>query len=187
MRRRFPSMHLPGPQRGLVLAMSLIFLVILSLVGLYAMRGSIQGERFSKNMRAAEVAFQSAETAIRYCEDNVRTGTPGTIKVVEVPLDLSTEGLPTKWQTRANLFGNDSVQVPSAQLAGDGMRAPPVLPRCLIERFALPPAPGEDIRATVVMVPYLITAIGFSADAQLNGNNQTVSGGEVWLQTMLIP
>ena len=47
-------------QRGVVLAMSLVLLAILSLVGLYAMRGSILGEQVSKNIRANEVASQAA-------------------------------------------------------------------------------------------------------------------------------
>ena len=49
--RRYPTpTGTARRQRGVVLAMSLIFLAILSLVGLYAMRGSIQGEQVSKNL-----------------------------------------------------------------------------------------------------------------------------------------
>ena len=133
--RRYPTpTGTARRQRGVVLAMSLIFLAILSLVGLYAMRGSIQGEQVSKNLRSSEVATQAAETALRFCEDRVRTGQPLTI--LETPVTLT---------------------------------------------------PGEDPRAVSFMRPHLITAVGFSADYERDASNRAISGGEVWLQTVLIP
>ena len=60
--RRAVTFQGPQRQRGIVLAVALVFLAILSLVGLYAMRGSILGEQVSKNIRANEVATQAAET-----------------------------------------------------------------------------------------------------------------------------
>lgn len=173
-------------QRGVVLAMSLVLLAILSLVGLYAMRGSIMGEQVSKNMRANEVANQAAETALRYCEDRVRTGQPLTI--LETPVSLAPGDLPNQWQTRANWFDNAvSNDIPADQLVATDMRPLPVRPRCIVERFTLPPAPGEDPRAVSFMQPHLITAIGFSADFERDASNRAISGGETWLQSILIP
>ena len=37
------------------------------------------------------------------------------------------------------------------------------------------------------MRPHLITAVGFSADYERDASNRAISGGEVWLQTVLIP
>ena len=45
--RRAVTFQGPQRQRGIVLAVALVFLAILSLVGLYAMRGSILGEQVS--------------------------------------------------------------------------------------------------------------------------------------------
>ncbi|WP_172751352.1 PilX N-terminal domain-containing pilus assembly protein [Diaphorobacter sp. LR2014-1] len=165
------------------MAISLIFLAILSLVGLYAMRSSILGEQVSKNIRSNEIAAQAAETALRYCEDQVRTNQAITI----LPESLDQSGMPTAWQTRANWFNNSiSVEVPASQLAATGMRPLPVLPRCIIERMSLPPAPGEDPRAVSFMRPHLVTAVGFSADYERDSSNRAISGGEVWLQSFLI-
>ena len=185
--RRYPTpTGTARRQRGVVLAMSLIFLAILSLVGLYAMRGSIQGEQVSKNLRSSEVATQAAETALRFCEDRVRTGQPLTI--LETPVTPTRGELPNQWQTRANWFDNAiAVEVPSNQLVATDMRPLPVRPRCIVERFTLPPAPGEDRRAVSFMRPHLITAVGFSADYERDASNRAISGGEVWLQSVLIP
>ena len=96
--------------------------------------------------------------------------------------------LPNQWQTRANWFDNAiAVEVPSNQLVATDMRPLPVLPRCIVERFTLPPTPGEDPRAVSFMRPHLITAVGFSADYERDASNRAISGGEVWLQTVLIP
>ena len=173
-------------QRGVVLAMSLVLLAILSLVALYAMRGSILGEQVSKNIRANEVASQAAETALRYCEDRVRTAQALTI--IDAPGTLTPGELPDQWQTRANWFDNAvSNEIPADQLVAANMRPLPVRPRCIVERFTLPPAPGEDRRAVAFMQPHLITAIGFSADYERDASNRAISGGETWLQSILIP
>ncbi len=184
--RRAVTFQGPQRQRGIVLAVALVFLAILSLVGLYAMRGSILGEQVSKNIRANEVATQAAETALRYCEDRVRTAQPLTTH--EAPVDLAPGELPNRWQTRANWFDDTiAVEVPSAQLVATDMRPLPVLPRCIVERFTLPPAPGEDPRSVAFMHPHLVTAIGFSADFERDSSNRAISGSEVWLQSILIP
>ena len=175
-------------QNGIVMAVALIFLAILSLLGLYTMRSSIQGEQISKNLRSNEIATQSAEVALRYCEDRVRTGQSGMKSKIQQP-SLSALGgaLPDMWKTRANwLDTNIFVQLPKEMLVSSGMRDVAVLPKCIVEQFSLPPAPGEDRQATAIMIPYLITAVGYSNDYELS-NNRPISGGEVWLQTVLIP
>lgn len=181
--------HTTPHQRGVVLAMSLIFLAILSLVALFAMRSSILGEQVSKNIRSNEVARQAAETALRYCENQVRTGA-----IAQPAPSLDQSGLPADWQTRTNIFDTSkSIEVPSTQLVASGMQALPVLPRCFIASATLPLAPGEgndpnagasSMNSTAVW----ITAVGFSADYERKGSALTdpaISGGEVWLQSIL--
>lgn len=173
-------------QQGVVLAMSLIFLAILSLVALFAMRSSILGEQVSKNIRSNEVARQAAETALRFCENEVRTGA-----IAQPAPSLDQSGSPADWQTRANIFdASKSVEVPSTQLVAAGMQPLSVLPRCLVETTTLPLAPGEgnDPNAGAVAqnsTAVWITAVGFSADYERNGSGQAISGGEVWLQSIL--
>jgi len=110
------------------------------------------------------------------------------LTIIEAPVTLTPGELPNQWQTRANWFDNAvSNEIPADQLVAANMRPLPVRPRCIVERFTLPPAPGEDRRAVAFMQPHLITAIGFSADYERDASNRAISGGETWLQSILIP
>lgn len=175
-------------QSGIVMAVALIFLAILSLLGLYTMRSSIQGEQISKNLRSVEVSTQSAEMMLRYCEDRVRTGQASIVSRIQRPSLSTLDGtLPEMWKDRANwLNASIFAELPRALMVSSGMRNVGVLPKCMVEQFSLPPAPGEDRQATAIMIPYLITAVGYSSDYELK-NGKPISGGEVWLQTVLIP
>jgi len=54
-----------GRQRGAALAISLILLVVVALLGLTAMRGTIMQQKMASNAHDRELAFQSAEAAMR--------------------------------------------------------------------------------------------------------------------------
>lgn len=56
-------------QRGAVLIISLIFLLVLTLIGVSAMQGTTMQERMSANMQDRNVAFQASEAALRAGED----------------------------------------------------------------------------------------------------------------------
>lgn len=58
--------HRPsGNQRGIALVVALILLVLITLVGLAAVRGTIMQQRMASNLYDRQVAFQSTEAAIR--------------------------------------------------------------------------------------------------------------------------
>lgn len=65
-------------QRGIALVVALILLVLITLVGLAAMRGTIMQQKMSSNLYDREVAFQSAEAAIRAATARLAT-TPSDI------------------------------------------------------------------------------------------------------------
>lgn len=56
-------------QRGAILFVGLIFLIILSMLGLTALRSATMQERMSGNMRDRGIAFQAAESALRAAEN----------------------------------------------------------------------------------------------------------------------
>lgn len=58
----------PSAQRGVVLAVVLILLVVMSLIGLASLRGTLMEERMSSNMRDRSLSFSAAETALREAE-----------------------------------------------------------------------------------------------------------------------
>lgn len=55
-------------QRGAVLMVALIMLLLLTVIGMAAIRGSTLQERMAGNMRDRNVAFQSAEAGLRAAE-----------------------------------------------------------------------------------------------------------------------
>ena len=74
--------HGPHRQRGITLVVVLLLLVIVTLLGLAAMRGTVMQERMSANAAARGIAFQIAEAALReaesYAADPGRPATPST-------------------------------------------------------------------------------------------------------------
>lgn len=60
-----------GAQRGITLVMTLIFLLLLTILGVTAISTSTLQEKMSGNLRDQDVAFQAAESALRGGEDSV--------------------------------------------------------------------------------------------------------------------
>lgn len=58
-------------QQGVVLAVALIMLVLITLLGMSAMRSTIMEERMASNSRNDNIAFQLAETTLRRAEANL--------------------------------------------------------------------------------------------------------------------
>lgn len=59
----------PSQQRGVVLMVSLIILVVLTSMGISGMRTANLEEHFAGNLRDQNLAFEAAETALRFGED----------------------------------------------------------------------------------------------------------------------
>jgi type IV pilus assembly protein PilX len=65
--------NLPGRQRGAVLYVALIFLILLSLLGIVGMQVAALQERMASNYRATNQAFQRAEGLARRVELQINT------------------------------------------------------------------------------------------------------------------
>jgi len=74
---RHPARRLPAGQRGAALFISLMFLILLTLIGLSAANVGILQERMAGNVREANIAFQTAEAALRGIERRVQDITLG--------------------------------------------------------------------------------------------------------------
>jgi type IV pilus assembly protein PilX len=176
----------PGSERGVVLPIALIMLVIISFAGLLAARNSATFEQFSNNMRTNQVARVAAEDALRQCERIARasvedtaafaTDTPKIITTV-IPEDTETAihgghwNSHTNWATgAANLITVTPSYTGSAAQANAQLRNAPT---CIIQ--------------AMVNDRFLITARGLSNDATVNATGQLTAGSEVWLQSILTP
>jgi type IV pilus assembly protein PilX len=191
VRRSTPSNRSnPTNDRGIVLPMALIMLVIISFAGLLAARNSATFEQFSNNMRTNQVARVAAEDALRYCErvaiDSVDGGTNFATDVGKiVTTAISADDVSTisggAWNTKSNwapgaanlvtvtpTYGGD-VQLTTGQRANS--------PTCIIQ--------------AMVNDRFLITSRGLSSDASVVASGATAgtlsAGSEVWLQSILTP
>lgn len=100
-------------QQGFVLAVSMIFLVIMTVLAITAIRRTTLDEAVAGNLRAQNVAFQAAEKALRYCESvlNLNVGlNPITFKPYKYQCQPKTEaGDEVLSGTRASIlvYGSD--------------------------------------------------------------------------------
>lgn len=74
-------------QRGAVLLVSLIMLLLLTILGAAAMRDTNLQERMAGNMRDHNLAFQAAEAALRFAEQEVKTDYANLIDDARYPIN----------------------------------------------------------------------------------------------------
>lgn len=91
-------------QSGSALIVSLIFLVILTLVGISAIQTSTLQERMSGNSKDVNLAFQSTEAAVRSAEQFLQSatlpafdGNNGRYQLCEDATSTETECNPPEW------------------------------------------------------------------------------------------
>lgn len=148
-------------QRGAVLIVSLMILVILTLLGITAMQTTTFQEKMAGSMRSRELSFQAAEAALREGEAVVQAG--GLLDFKSVPNSKGLYGSLSAgndpWWIRINWDSSDSVQI-GYDIAGTAAR-----PRYIIEDLG--PAKSEDLGLPkkVTKNNYRITARGVGGTA----------------------
>jgi type IV pilus assembly protein PilX len=171
-------------QRGIVLPMTLILLLIMITMGSMTARNAATSVQISNNYRTNSVAFQAAEIGLRYCEavaanvyEESGSGFPGDKS--KVPTTASS----TNWNSLSNWTStNNVISVPASvyKAAQDGVQSDIQLkhaPTCIIDRVAS----SNSSR-------FLITARGRSNDSTIDStSSRLTSGSEVWLQSTLMP
>ena len=71
LRKGLPRAQWKQPQRGVVLVIALILLVVISVLAVTGMRNASSSESVLGNVRTTELATQAAEVALRHCESSV--------------------------------------------------------------------------------------------------------------------
>jgi type IV pilus assembly protein PilX len=71
-----PGIHSSRKQRGAVLVVALIFLVVMTMLILASIRGTVMQERMASNLYDRSLAFQAAEAALREGERFVLEAPP---------------------------------------------------------------------------------------------------------------
>jgi type IV pilus assembly protein PilX len=182
-------------ERGVVLVITLILIVILSLLGTFAIRNATQSERSINGIRSAEVAREAAETALRFCEqvaifdgdgkDYTEYGTAGLRgKIIGTTIGSESDAA-AAWRTDTNWTGNNAISVPSAYFnkstggsADTDALQLTTAPLCLIQKI--------ETVSTPKLTGYLITARGFANNAKFSSaTGKSAQGAESWMQSVL--
>ena len=168
-------------QRGVVLIMSLLMLVIVSLLAMTTMKSALSSESISGGVRHTQLAQQAAEMALRYCENAVYDHANGTASLPSGLVVQDFSATP-KWQGGSTTWDeiNPAIYVlPLNEVNNNGApyKRPP---ECLVEHLA---APGTAEHNTV----FAITARGFGPEvAKVDSSpDRRPRGSEVFLQSTL--
>lgn len=68
-----PSFGSPASQRGITLLIALIFLLMLSMLGIWGATNNTLQEHMAGNSRNRDLAFEAAEAALDYAENTIAT------------------------------------------------------------------------------------------------------------------
>lgn len=179
--------HLRCHQKGVVLIISLIVLVVISLLAVTSLRNAGSSESVAGNARTTELATQAADIALRYCESSVLNvmGGPAAYATTFVAANILEGSEPPKWQDMSRQTGWDSVStapfvlplssVNQAGMTFDIYKRPP---ECMVEKI---PAV-----TTGTSTFYVITARGFGPEvAPADASRSRPVGSEVWLQSRI--
>lgn len=123
-------------QRGAVLLVGLIMLLLLTIIGMASIRGSDLQERMAGNMRDRSLAFDAAETALRRGEDTVSglagltlpaINTAGYYEDLNKTTNNALPDRPTIWDK--TVWGTSGKALTAGTLAGVGEQ-----PRFIVEK-----------------------------------------------------
>ncbi|MDP9140340.1 MAG: PilX N-terminal domain-containing pilus assembly protein [Pseudomonadota bacterium] len=179
--------------RGIALLIALILLIVIGISSVAAMRTALFGELISQNLRAQNLAFQAAETALRYCEDEVANN-PAV-----VTFWLNDATILSEWTDMDNWdTANGRVTpIPATILGGATAVQYPIGPECIIRRLSFDEvysaatlAPGAALpedrgMSSEYLFFFRVTARGFSPDFERDDDGVPISGAEVWVQSTM--
>lgn len=131
-------------QRGSALGVSLIFLVLLTLLGLTAMQDTGLQERMAGNARDKDMALQAGEAALRDAEAFLMTPVlpafnGGTSGLIAFDRDAARASY---WDDDSYDWANDSRSYGGADIEGVASQ-----PRYVIEELPQAPLAGESLAA----------------------------------------
>ncbi|MFZ6747240.1 pilus assembly PilX family protein [Undibacterium sp. JH2W] len=137
-------------QRGFVMLTAMVFLLVLTILALTAVRRATQGENIAKNMGEQNVTFQAAENALRFCQKDIEQTLGGDSSLLLgtvqtslhfIPINRYKGGppdflIPDLWRTKTNWVSL------GYRLPANTIRNVSDQPECIIEEWKKPPAQG---------------------------------------------
>lgn len=159
-------------QTGAALITGLIFLVVLTLVGMAGMRTTLMEQRMATNSRNRDMAFQAAEAALREGIAKIRSGVYTTTSgftagcTTTAPKGLcmpSSPSSPPIWNT---VFpaGQSTTSSQAATYSGTALPNVANQPQYILELLPDVQVPGGSLGQ--MATPYRITARGWGGVAE---------------------
>ncbi|MBQ0758328.1 MAG: hypothetical protein KBT72_01635 [Zhongshania sp.] len=165
MRTRFKSIPFARVQRGAALIISLVFMLILTIIGAASMQSATLQERMAGNARNVDQAFQAAEAALREAETQLAgvsvgpfNGSGGLYLSCIDPADTRTSCKEPTWSD----YSSTGWKV----LASDTVAGVSKQPEFIIEELssvADPDAALDSDKPIAIMGYYRITARGYGS------------------------
>lgn len=148
-------------QTGMALITGLIFMVVLTLLAIAAMRTTTLEELMARNARDRDLAFQAAEAALRAGEEELTGAVPPALAVGTARTPRITNGSLTDYWISTHPWGTQSV----ASWQPAGTNAPP---RFVIELMSTGAAAGGGGLGFAPLTDqgvYRVTARGIGSSA----------------------
>lgn len=146
-------------QRGAVLVVGLIFLALLTLLGVTTYSVMTQEERMAGSARDRLRAFEAAEAALRHCEALVGGPAPPTGGTWLHPKPAPDEK--EVWEDEKFKWGDENSK------AVEGIQGVAEPPRCLVQQGALTKSRNPSVRAELrqpLVLSYYVTARGVGSN-----------------------
>lgn len=169
-------------QKGVVLVITLLLLMVLSILASISIKGATSTEQISSQSRQRVLAQQAAEAALRYCEGQVQAFRAG--RVPSITPQAFVAGVEPRWKSMANWDVVDpatsaGLTVVPLSSFGDTAGATPVTyfqraPECMAQYIAL----ADPTRV-------MVTARGFGPEVSSTRTSTAPVGTEVWLQSVI--
>jgi type IV pilus assembly protein PilX len=164
-------------QRGVVLFVALILLLILSLLGVTAARMQTSEERMARNEDNHQIGAQAAEAALRSAESNLRTGLytfPSSSPGMYTPTWATGSPVTTvDWTSPAAVMSYSGPPLSSLPTAAQ-------TPKIVVESLPAVAGGGSSISVTNLnpntppVVVYRVTAHGTGADGTSTTTLQSI-------------
>lgn len=206
-KKRLSHLKLHKKQKGMVLVMAIMLLLLISLLTATSIKNSMSTESVVNNVRTVELANQAAEIALRHCEASVinvlkmKNGDPSTYSSTFVESNIIySDSNSQQWKNKSLWNSNtpDVYVLPLEMVNQQDMfltyKRPP---ECMVENLSILLTNLKVVNTSGVETAhdgtimnnksiFIITARGFgpevSAADSARGQPQ---GSEVWLQSQI--
>ena len=186
---RTPLAYAPRHQaeRGIVLVIALILLVIISLLAVTSLRNAGSSESVAGNVRTTELATQAADIALRHCESSAikitklianasDTSAQATYPTTLVEANVERVTTADQWKSVSNWDSTTTAVfvLPSDLVGNTATYQRP--PECMVESLT-------GVTPTGPPASFVITARGFGPEVAAGTGRP--AGTVVWLQSTI--